>query len=246
MKAEHPMTYPHSDTSIMPQRAIEVRGRAGGAVLLLSASACTYCVRPGAPIVCVWVRVLCAPQGAAAGLDRRVTGALPPSAGRCAACRQPAPSLQPSPVQGSSAGCALLPSQSRRSWIIGAHVALPLLGAVHARSALPLTNQPASLLPTLKPTDPPTAPPPPTRPQVLYEESKGEAIVCTGVGQHQMWAAQFYPKAQPRQWVSSGGLGSMGFGLPSGERGAAQRGAARHVQRNAAQWQRAGRQGPIV
>ncbi|GAB4818291.1 hypothetical protein N2152v2_005337 [Parachlorella kessleri] len=51
--------------------------------------------------------------------------------------------------------------------------------------------------------------------EVLYEETKGDAIVCTGVGQHQMWAAQFYPKGRARQWISSGGLGSMGFGLPS-------------------------------
>lgn len=52
-------------------------------------------------------------------------------------------------------------------------------------------------------------------PQVLYEESKGEAIITTGVGQHQMFAAQWYPLCEPRRWVSSGGLGSMGFGLPS-------------------------------
>jgi acetolactate synthase-1/2/3 large subunit len=51
--------------------------------------------------------------------------------------------------------------------------------------------------------------------QVLHEESKGEAIVTTGVGQHQMFAAQWYPFAEPRRWVTSGGLGSMGFGLPS-------------------------------
>lgn len=52
--------------------------------------------------------------------------------------------------------------------------------------------------------------------EVLYEETNGEAIITTGVGQHQMWAAQFYKKDQPRQWITSGGLGSMGFGLPSG------------------------------
>jgi len=51
--------------------------------------------------------------------------------------------------------------------------------------------------------------------QVLHEETKGEAIIATGVGQHQMWAAQWYNYSQPRRWISSGGLGSMGFGLPS-------------------------------
>lgn len=50
---------------------------------------------------------------------------------------------------------------------------------------------------------------------MLWEETKGEAIVTTGVGQHQMWAAQYYKFDQPRRWVTSGGLGSMGFGLPS-------------------------------
>lgn len=53
------------------------------------------------------------------------------------------------------------------------------------------------------------------RPQVLGEETQGEAIIATGVGQHQMWAAQWYPYKSPRQWISSGGLGSMGFGLPA-------------------------------
>ena len=53
--------------------------------------------------------------------------------------------------------------------------------------------------------------------QQLYEETEGKAVVTTGVGQHQMWAAQYYKFAEPRRWVTSGGLGSMGFGLPSGE-----------------------------
>ncbi|EFN51096.1 hypothetical protein CHLNCDRAFT_33230 [Chlorella variabilis] len=51
--------------------------------------------------------------------------------------------------------------------------------------------------------------------EVLYEESKGDAIITTGVGQHQMWAAQYYKFREPRRWATSGGLGSMGFGLPS-------------------------------
>ncbi len=45
--------------------------------------------------------------------------------------------------------------------------------------------------------------------------SGGEAIVCTDVGQHQMWAAQLIRFNKPRLWINSGGLGSMGFGLPS-------------------------------
>ncbi|CAL4887699.1 unnamed protein product [Urochloa decumbens] len=51
--------------------------------------------------------------------------------------------------------------------------------------------------------------------QVLDELTKGEAIVATGVGQHQMWAAQYYTYKRPRQWLSSAGLGAMGFGLPA-------------------------------
>nr|ACD93203.1 acetolactate synthase [Schoenoplectiella mucronata] len=51
--------------------------------------------------------------------------------------------------------------------------------------------------------------------QVLDELTKGEAIISTGVGQHQMWAAQYYNYKRPRQWLSSSGLGAMGFGLPA-------------------------------
>ncbi len=51
--------------------------------------------------------------------------------------------------------------------------------------------------------------------QVLYELTKGEAIITTGVGQHQMWAAQFYRFNEPRRFISSLGLGAMGFGYPA-------------------------------
>ncbi|KAM7272822.1 hypothetical protein ACFE04_027486 [Oxalis oulophora] len=50
---------------------------------------------------------------------------------------------------------------------------------------------------------------------VLDELTNGNAIISTGVGQHQMWAAQFYKYKRPRQWLTSGGLGAMGFGLPA-------------------------------
>ena len=49
----------------------------------------------------------------------------------------------------------------------------------------------------------------------LYEQTKGDAIVVTDVGQHQMWAAQHYKYNQPRSFITSGGLGTMGFGLPA-------------------------------
>jgi acetolactate synthase-1/2/3 large subunit len=49
----------------------------------------------------------------------------------------------------------------------------------------------------------------------LYEVTGGEAIVTSDVGQHQMWAAQFYKFDRPRRWINSGGLGTMGFGLPA-------------------------------
>jgi len=51
--------------------------------------------------------------------------------------------------------------------------------------------------------------------KALYEATGGEAILTSDVGQHQMWAAQYYHFKQPRQWINSGGLGTMGFGLPA-------------------------------
>ena len=48
----------------------------------------------------------------------------------------------------------------------------------------------------------------------LYEVTQGDAYVTSDVGQHQMWAAQFYKFKQPRRWINSGGLGTMGVGLP--------------------------------
>jgi acetolactate synthase-1/2/3 large subunit len=51
--------------------------------------------------------------------------------------------------------------------------------------------------------------------QAIYRITRGDAIICTDVGQHQMWAAQHYVFDRPRRWITSGGLGTMGFGLPS-------------------------------
>jgi acetolactate synthase I/II/III large subunit len=51
--------------------------------------------------------------------------------------------------------------------------------------------------------------------QAVFEATGGEAIVTSDVGQHQMWAAQYYDFPEPRRWINSGGLGTMGFGLPA-------------------------------
>jgi acetolactate synthase I/II/III large subunit len=51
--------------------------------------------------------------------------------------------------------------------------------------------------------------------QAMYKVTAGDAIVTSDVGQHQMWCAQYYGFTKPRRWINSGGLGTMGFGLPS-------------------------------
>ena len=51
--------------------------------------------------------------------------------------------------------------------------------------------------------------------ETLYRLTDGDAFVTSDVGQHQMWAAQFYKFDKPRRWINSGGLGTMGFGLPA-------------------------------
>ncbi len=51
--------------------------------------------------------------------------------------------------------------------------------------------------------------------ETLYDVTKGKAFVTSDVGQHQMWAAQYYKFDKPNRWINSGGLGTMGFGLPS-------------------------------
>jgi len=52
--------------------------------------------------------------------------------------------------------------------------------------------------------------------QAVHEITRGDAIVATDVGQHQMWAAQHYGFRKPHRWITSGGLGTMGYGLPAG------------------------------
>lgn len=51
--------------------------------------------------------------------------------------------------------------------------------------------------------------------QAMLEATDGQAIVCSDVGQHQMWTAQYYDFPEPRRWINSGGAGTMGFGLPA-------------------------------
>ena len=52
--------------------------------------------------------------------------------------------------------------------------------------------------------------------EALYEATGGDCILASDVGQHQMWAAQYFHFSAPRRWINSGGLGTMGFGLPAG------------------------------
>ena len=51
--------------------------------------------------------------------------------------------------------------------------------------------------------------------EALYEATGGDAVVSTDIGQHQMWTAQYFHFSEPRKWIQSGGLGTMGFGLPA-------------------------------
>lgn len=51
--------------------------------------------------------------------------------------------------------------------------------------------------------------------EAVYKHTNGDAFISSDVGQHQMFAALYYPFAKPRQWINSGGLGTMGFGLPA-------------------------------
>src|SRR5690606_36869165 len=51
--------------------------------------------------------------------------------------------------------------------------------------------------------------------KAIWEVTGGDAYITSDVGQHQMFAAQYYPFDKPRRWINSGGLGTMGFGLPA-------------------------------
>jgi acetolactate synthase-1/2/3 large subunit len=51
--------------------------------------------------------------------------------------------------------------------------------------------------------------------EAINKQTRGEAIISTGVGQHQMWAAQYFDYREPRLWLTSGSMGTMGFGLPA-------------------------------
>src|SRR6201999_4200197 len=51
--------------------------------------------------------------------------------------------------------------------------------------------------------------------EAINEHTRGRAVISTGVGQHQMWAAQYFDFRDPRLWLTSGSMGTMGFGLPA-------------------------------
>ena len=51
--------------------------------------------------------------------------------------------------------------------------------------------------------------------ETLYKLTGGNAVIASDVGQHQMWVAQYFPFHEPRRWINSGGLGTMGFGYPA-------------------------------
>ena len=51
--------------------------------------------------------------------------------------------------------------------------------------------------------------------EAMYKVTGGDAVITSDVGQHQMWCAQYYDFPEPRRWINSGGLGTMGFGLPA-------------------------------
>jgi len=92
--------------------------------------------------------------------------------------------------------------------IAAAKFVAPDLSAWHARIAVWKQEHPFSYEPSrhIQPQEAVRA---------LYELTKGDAIITTGVGQHQMWAAQFYRFDEPRRYISSLGLGAMGFGYPA-------------------------------
>jgi acetolactate synthase I/II/III large subunit len=107
-------------------------------------------------------------------------------------------------------------------------VDVPVVGDVRAvltaLLAAGVTSEHADWLKTLaawRAATPAGAPPqgerlqPPALIEALYRHSQGQAVVVTDVGQHQMWAAQHYVYERPRSYITSGGLGTMGFGLPA-------------------------------
>ncbi|WP_135547461.1 biosynthetic-type acetolactate synthase large subunit [Paenibacillus cymbidii] len=97
--------------------------------------------------------------------------------------------------------------------------ALPLVRPADSAQWLDEIAADARLFPLLRESDRAAGDEDPIKParfiDMISESTRGEAIVTTDVGQHQMWAAQFYRFSRPRSFLTSGGLGTMGFGLPS-------------------------------